>query len=167
MVIGIALVVIGSLGVAGLAAFVASAPSEAAAQAGAAAAISPQMAGAAAAAGAFVAAAVLVLGATRILQIRHRRGQVVRMDERATAAEEEARARLLGMRLEQLQHDVEMLELRRAGAAGELHSPLDLVDGDDGDGPVLVVVPEPGDDVEPTELSRRLAQAPRRRSLRA
>jgi hypothetical protein len=89
---------------------------------------------------------------------------VVVADERASEAERDARAQLLSMRLEQLQREVELLELRRAGALGELHAPVAVIDGDDGDEPVVIVVPE--DDREPTVLGRRLAAA-QRPSLRA
>jgi hypothetical protein len=164
MVFGISLIVIGALGTAGLTAFVATAPAEAAAQAGAVAALGPQSTGAVAAGVAIVAASALLIGVYRVLRVRERRGLVIHLDETARAAEQESRARLLELRLEQLQREVEMLELRRAGGLGELHAPLDLIDGDDGDGPMLVIVPDDGS--EPTELSRRLAAAPIRRSLR-
>jgi hypothetical protein len=68
------------------------------------------------------------------------------------------------MRLEQLQREVEAME-RRAGAFGLLDPSVAVIDGDDGDEPVVVVLPDDG--LEPTVLGRRLAEAARRPSLRA
>jgi hypothetical protein len=105
-----------------------------------------------------LAVASLFLGAARIGRIRSRRAHLVVVDERAQEAERDARARLLAMRLEQLQREVEAME-RRASAFGPAESSEVVIDGDDGDGPVVVVVPEDGR--EPSVLGRRLAEATR------
>lgn len=89
------------------------------------------------------------LGLHMVLQERRRRGQVVREDRLARDAEREARARLLGMRLEQLEGEVEILEGRRRAV---LHRSISSVgtswhvaDEPDGD---LVVVPDADEQAE-------------------
>jgi hypothetical protein len=53
------------------------------------------------------------LGLHLVLRERRQRGWVMRQDRIATDAEREARARLLAMRLEQLETELEILEGRR------------------------------------------------------
>ena len=83
------------------------------------------------------------LGLHLILQERRRRGQVVREDRLARDAEREARARLLGMRLEQLEGEVESLENRRQAV---LHRSISSVGTSwhvaDETEPDLVIVPD-------------------------
>jgi hypothetical protein len=101
--------------------------------------------------GAAAIAAVLALATTSaffvglglVLEDRRRRARVVREDRLALDAAREARARLLGMRLEQLETEVETLESRRQAV---LHRSLStegtswhVADETDGE---LVVVPE-------------------------
>jgi hypothetical protein len=161
---GIALMVLAAFGSAALAATLVAASSDGVLGLGTALAANPRAAAAAAAATAFVATASFLVGLFRVVRARERRMQVVRADARAQEAERDAHARLLEMRLEQLRREVELMELRRDAAPGGLHSPLDLIDGDDGEEPIVVVLPENGR--EPTVLGQRLAEAARRPSPR-
>jgi hypothetical protein len=161
MGIGIALVLVGVLGMAAFAAVCAAASSEGFFGLGTALSANPRTAALVAGAIAASAVAALFLGAVRIGRARSRRAHLVVVNERAQEAERDARARLLAMRLEQLQREVEAME-QRASAFGLLDSTASIVDGDDGEGPVVVVLPE--DDREPTVLGLRLAEAARRPS---
>lgn len=84
------------------------------------------------------------LGLHLILQERRRRGQVVQEDRLARDAEREALARLLEMRLEQLEGEVAILEGRRHAVLHRSISPggtsWHLADEPEAD---LVVVPDP------------------------
>ncbi len=155
MVVGIALLIVGSLGTIGLAALLSASTSEGTIELGSLATLSPRTAALVTAGVALGAAVVLAAGVLAVRRDRSHRARVSDQDERARAAEEEARARLLELRLAQLEHEVEHLELRRAAALGELQVPPP---GEDE--PRLVLVPDVG---EATELSRRLASAPRGR----
>jgi hypothetical protein len=158
MGIGIALVVVGVLGMAAFAAVCAAASSEGFFGLGTALGANPRTAALAAGVVAALAMGSLVLGAVRIGRARSRRAHLVVVDERAQEAERDARARLLTMRLEQLQREVEAME-RHASAFGLVEESAAVIDGDDGGEPVVVVLPDDGR--EPTVLGRRLAEAAR------
>lgn len=162
MVLGIALIVLGVLGLAAVGVVAASASSDGVLGMGWVLASDPQAAALTAAAAGVVATAACLVGLYTVVSARARKALIVRVDERAQEAERDARARLLEMRLQQLQHDVEHMEQRRSAMVGELSASADLIDGDDGDGPVVVVLE---DGKEPTVLGQRLAES--RRSLRA
>jgi hypothetical protein len=157
MGIGIALVVVGVLGMAAFAAICAATSSDGFIGLGTALSADPMTAALLAGAIAALAVASLFFGIARIRRVRSRRAHLVVVDERAQEAERDARARLLAMRLEQLQREVETME-RRASAVGPAESEV-VIDGDDGDEPVVVVLTEDGR--EPTVLGRRLAEAAR------
>jgi hypothetical protein len=157
MAFGIALLVIGGLGTMGLAGLLLASTSQGTIELGSLLALGPRSATITAAVVGFAAASTLLAGAFVIRRERGLRGHVAVQDDRARAAEDEARARLLALRLEQLERDVETLEVRRASALGELHAPAGSSE------PILVLVSETG---EPNELSRRLASSARTRTLR-
>ena len=161
MAFGIALMIIGALGAFGLAGLLVTASSNGAVELGALATIDARVAAVVAAAIAFTATAVFVAGFAGVLRTRGRRAGAVRVDTLARDARDEARARLLELRLETLQREVEQLETRQDAALGTLQapSPGSAVDVRDDARPELVLV----EDGEPTELSRRLAAAPRAR----
>jgi hypothetical protein len=157
MGIGIALVVVGVLGMAAFAAVCAATSSVELFGLGTALSANPRMAALLAGGIAALAVAALFLGIARIRRVRSRRAHLVVVDERAQEAERDARARLLDMRLEQLQREVEVME-RRASGIGLVDAPA-VIDGDDGEESVVVVLPSDGR--EPTALGLRLAEAVR------
>ncbi len=75
--------------------------------------VSPPGATALAAVAAAAVAAGFLIGLHLIREERRQRDRIVVWDQRAADAEREARARLLAMRLEQLEVEVEQLESRR------------------------------------------------------
>jgi hypothetical protein len=156
MVVGIALVVVGSLGTIGVIASLLASTPPGSVELGSLVALDPRSALFATAVVAFASAIALASGIHALVRVRGRRARVAAMDERARAAEEEARGRLLGLRLTQLEAEVGLLEARRAAALGELPAPME------GDAEILVLVPERE---EPTELGRRLAATSRTRAL--
>jgi len=83
------------------------------------------------------------LGLHLVLQQRRRRGQVVLEDRLAREAEREARARLLEMRLEQLEGEVAILEGRRHAVLHRSLSPEGTSWRVADEPPDLVVVPDP------------------------
>jgi hypothetical protein len=158
MGLGIALMVLGVLGTTCLAGALGLASSWGAVELGALGTLDPRAAAVLAAMAAVAATSLLYGGIALILRARARGAQAVRLDERARQAEEEARARLLELRLEQLHKEVELLESRRATEAGEPPTPPE---GSEVAGVAeLILLPDP--DGTP-ELARRLASAPRRR----
>jgi hypothetical protein len=163
MGLGIALVLVGVLGTAAFAAVVAAVSSAGLFGLETALGADPRTAVVVAGALAAMATAAFFLGAARIGRTRSRRAHLVVVDERAQEAERDARARLLAMRLEQLQREVEGME-QRASAFGLLETSAAVIDGDDGEEPVVVLLPD--DDREPTVLGRRLAEAARKPSPR-
>jgi hypothetical protein len=158
MRLGITLIVVGALAAIGLSAALVAASSDGALGLGGLS-LASQIAAFAASAAAIAATTSFFLGLHAVQRSRRRPAHQVVVNERAAEADRDARARLLAMRLEQLQREVEVLERRRAVALGELDSSSVLIDGDDGDEPVLVVLT---DGQEPTVLGQRLAEAGRR-----
>lgn len=158
MRLGITLIVVGALAAIGLSGALVAASSDGALGLGGLS-LASQIAAFAASAAAIAATTSFLLGLHAVQRSRRRPAHQVVVNERAAEAERDARARLLAMRLEQLQREVEVLERRRAVALGELDSSSVLIDGDDGDEPVLVVLT---DGQEPTVLGQRLAEAGRR-----
>ncbi|HEX6330451.1 MAG TPA: hypothetical protein VF129_04070 [Actinomycetota bacterium] len=157
MKLGIALMAAGTIGVVGLVSTLAAGSWDGTFGIGALS-LTPQAAAFAASAVGVFATVSFLFGLDGVVRAGRRRALRAAQDERAEEAERDARARLLAMRLEQLQREVEALEVRRAGELGELDSSLVLIDGDDGDEPVAVVL---HDDREPTVLGQRLAKARR------
>jgi hypothetical protein len=163
MRLGITLTIVGALAALGLTGALVAASGEGSVEL-AGLSLTATTAALAASAVASAATASFFLGLRAAVRTRRRLAHQVVVNERAAEAERDARARLLAMRLEQLQREVEALELRRAVALGELDSSTVLIDGDDGDGPVLVVLE---DGREPTVLGQRLAEARRTPALPA
>lgn len=157
MRLGIALMVAGTLGVAALGSTLAAAASDGVFAIGAVS-MTPRAAALLSSAVAIAATVTFLLGLGGAARARRRHADRTSVDERAVEAERDARARLLTMRLEQLERELEVLERRRAVALGELNSSTVLIDGDDGDEPVVVVLE---DGQEPTVLGRPLADARR------
>ena len=106
--------------------------------------MNPSGAAAFAALAATAATTLFFLGLNRVLSERRRRDRVVREDRLADEAEREARGRLLEMRLEQLEGEVEILEGRRQvvlhRSTSSVGTSWHLAEEPEAD---LVVVPDP------------------------
>lgn len=113
MVIGFALIALGAVSAVGVASMLAA--SWTGTFELGSLAVGARPAAAAAVAGATVATALVVGGTLVIRRERRRRNEVAHLDARAEQAEEEARARLLAMRVDVLTREIEVLERRRDG----------------------------------------------------
>ena len=113
MILGIVLLVLSVLGSVALAGVLADASSDGTLALAGLGTVSPPGAVVLAAVGAMAITAGFFLGLHLVLRQRRRRGQVVLEDRLTREAEREARARLLEMRLEQLEGEVAILEGRR------------------------------------------------------
>jgi hypothetical protein len=113
VILGIVLLVLSVLGSIALAGVLAGASSDGTLALAGLGTVSPSGAVVVAAVAAMTITAGFFLGVHLVLQQRRRRGQVVLEDRLARDAEREARARLLEMRLEQLEGEVAILEGRR------------------------------------------------------
>ena len=158
--IGIALMAIGALGTVSLGAGLATASTGGTLELATGLALEPRTAALVAAAAAASATLSFVLGLVVVSKARGRRASASRLDQQAMEAERDARARLLDMRLKQLQEEVELLEARHGARIPA--PPGVAVDGTTDR--LLVVVPETGD---ASELSRRLAEGQRNRTASA
>ncbi len=143
MILGIVLLVVSVVGSITLAGVLLGASSDGTLELAGFGTVSPSVAVVGAAVAAMAIAAGFFLGLHLVVKARRRKEQVFREDRLAREAEREARARLLGMRLEQLEGEVEILEGRRQAV---LHRSLSAVGTSrrDADEPEadLVVVPD-------------------------
>lgn len=145
--LGIVLIVIAGLGSVALGSVLAGAASDGTLAVAGFGTLTPPGAIAFAALAAIAVTSLFFVGLTVVLRERRRRDRVVREDRLATEAEREARGRLLEMRLEQLETEVEVLEGRRQVV---LHRNLSavgtswhLATEESEPEPNLVVVPDP------------------------
>ena len=113
MILGIVLIVLAACGSLALTGVLLGAASDGTLALAGLGTVSPSGAAAFAALAATAATTLFFLGLNRVLSERRRRDRVVREDRLAAEAEREARGRLLEMRLEQLESEVEILEGRR------------------------------------------------------
>jgi hypothetical protein len=112
MILGITLIALAAIGSLALVGLLLSAGSGGTIEVAVLGTLSAQARAVVAAAIAVGATTLLFLGLRRVMDVRRRRALVVHEDASARAAAEEARARLLEMRLDQLQREVGDLEHR-------------------------------------------------------
>jgi hypothetical protein len=115
MALGIVLIALGAFGLLSLAGLLVAASSDGAIGIGTVVSLAPEGGAAVAAAVAAAGASLVFLGLGARRRAHTARAAVVHVDERVRQAEEEARARLLEMRLQQLTRQVDELERRRTG----------------------------------------------------